>query len=78
MAGTGVTLAGGATDELAINSRRFLWFADDDVQSAHLRHTLAKFNVRSASRHVGGDCHGTRLSGVANDVRFCGILLSVE
>ncbi len=60
----GVSLAGAAAGELAVDSPGLMPFGADDVQPAQLGDSIAQLDVGSSAGHVGGDRHPAFLTGL--------------
>jgi len=73
-----IALSGGSADKLAIDASRFLGLGGNHVNAAQLCHSVTEPDVRTSAGHVGGNRHGTELSGTSDDFCFFGILLAVE
>jgi hypothetical protein len=66
-----VALSGTAADQLTVDSRRSVRFADDDMQAARLGDVRFELNVGSATGHVGRNRDPSTATRLCNDVRFC-------
>ena len=65
---TGVTLTGGTTTQLPVDTSGVMARTAEDQQTAQFFHTLAQFDVRTTACHVGGDRDRTALTGTRHDL----------
>ena len=73
-----VALTSGSASQLAIDSSGFVSFRSEDEQSSAFPHSLAEFDIRTASCHVGRNRYGTFFTCVGNDLCFLLMLFCVE
>ena len=73
-----VSLAGAATEELAIDPAGLVSLRGNDVQASEFRDAAAQLDVRSATGHVRRDGDLARLSGAGNDLRLLVMAHGVE
>ena len=52
--------------------------SDDHVQTAHFARPLVKLDIRTATGQMGRDRYRPSTSSSGDDVRFFGILFSIE
>ena len=76
--GAGVALTPGTAAQLVVDAAAFVAFGAEDVQAAEVDDAFTELDVRAAARHVGGDGHLARLSGLRDDFRFLHVMLGVE
>ena len=64
--GSRISLAGAAAAQLSVDAARLVACRADDIEAAEICHTWFKFNVGSASGHVGGngDCSALARSAI--------------
>ncbi len=63
-------MAAAATDQLAIDSLRFMEFGADHVDASKFMHPRPQANVGTAARHVRGHGNFPMLTCRRNDFRF--------
>src|SRR6185312_4695835 len=64
---TGIPLAGRTASQLPVDAPAFMPFGTDDRQTARLFYTGAQFDIRSPTRHIGGDRYRSRETGFGDD-----------
>ena len=65
---TGVPLTGGTTTQLPVDTAGVMARTAEDQQTAQFFHALAQFDVRTTTRHVGGDRDRAALTGTRHDL----------
>src|SRR5918995_326383 len=74
----GIPLPPRPASELVVYTSRLVALGAEDVEPAELGHSLAKFDVCTAARHVRGYGHSAPLAGPGDDLRLPLVLLGVE
>src|SRR5262249_23527696 len=72
-----IALARAASAQLTINPARLMTLRADDIQTAFLRNTETKFNVRAAAGHVGRNRNRTALTGATHNLGFLPVIFRV-
>ena len=74
----GVSLTGATTTQLAVHATAFVTLRADDEEATEFADAFAEFDVRSTTGHVGGNRHGSTLTGTCDDLRFLTVILRVQ
>ena len=75
---SGVSLPRATSAELAVDPAGFVAFGADHHQASHIGDSLPEFDVGTSTCHVGGNRHGSPLSGSSDDLGFLAVILCVE
>ena len=73
-----IALTAGAAAQLAVNPARFVAFCTNDGQTTRGLHFVADLDIRTATRHVRSDGHGSGAAGFRNNLRFALVLFRVQ
>src|SRR5690606_31303632 len=65
-----IALATGTTTKLSVNTSAFMSFRTDDRKSSSFLHSRSEFDIRTTTRHVGGDGYRTRKASLSYNLRF--------
>ena len=68
-----------STETISLKFGNSNWtFSADDMQAAGIRDAGAELNVGATTRHVGGDGHGSSLTGPGHNLGFLLVVLRIE
>src|SRR5690606_39764090 len=73
-----IALATCTTTQLPVSATAFMPFRTDDRTSSSFLHSRSASDIRTTSRHVGGDGYRTRKASLSYNLRFPRVLFCVQ
>ena len=64
--------------QLIIDSTTLMTFGPQDMEPALIGHALTQYNIRTTTRHVGGDRHSPLLACHGNNFGFLLMILGIQ